>query len=54
MVAKFYQTFKEEIIQIFLKLSHKIETEGAWPNSFYEAAITLESNYTKIQQRKRN
>jgi hypothetical protein len=51
--AEFYQTFNEDLIPTLLKLFHKIETEGALPNSFYEATITLILNHTKIQYRKR-
>jgi hypothetical protein len=51
--AEFYQTFKEDIIAILLKLFHKIETEVTLPNSLCETTITLIPNHTKTQQRKR-
>ena len=51
--AEFYQTFKEDLIPILFKLSHKIETEGTLPNLFYEATVALIPKHTKTQQRKR-
>ena len=39
--GKFYQAFREELMPIFLKLFQKIEEDETFPNSFYEATITL-------------
>ena len=39
--GKFYQTFREELTPILLKLFENIAEGGTLPNSFYEATITM-------------
>jgi hypothetical protein len=51
--AKFYQIFKEDLIPIFLKLFHKIETEGTPLNLFSEATIPLIPKSHKDPTKKR-
>jgi hypothetical protein len=52
--AELNQTFKEDLILIFLKLFHKIETEGTLPNSVYEATITLKPKPDRDPTKKEN
>ena len=50
---EFYQKFREELTLILLKPFHKIAEEGKFPNSFYEATITLRPKPDKDATQKR-
>ena len=52
--GEFYQTFREELMPLFLKVFQKIAEEGTLPNTFYEATITLISKPDKDNTKKEN
>ena len=52
--GEFYQTFREELTPILLKLFQNIADGGTFPNSFYEATITLIPKPDKDATKKEN
>ena len=52
--GKFYQTFREELTPILLKLFQTITEGGTLPNSFYKGTITLIPKPDKDVTKKEN
>ena len=52
--GKFYQTFREEVTPILLKVFQNIAEGGTLPNSFYEATITQILKTDKAVTKKEN
>ena len=52
--GKFYQTFRDELTPILLKLFQNIAEGGALPNSFYKTTIRLIPKPNKDVTKKEN
>ena len=53
-IGGLYQTFKEELTSILLKLFQKIQEEGTFPSSFDVASIILIAKPDKDTTKKEN
>ena len=51
--TEFYQTFREQLMTVLLKVFQKTADEGILPNSIYEATITLIPKPDKDNTQKR-
>ena len=51
--GEFYQTFRKELMPIFLKLFQKVAEKGTLPNSFYKVTTTLIPKPDKENTQKR-
>ena len=54
ITGEFYQTFREDLIPILLKLFQNIAEGGTLPNSFCEATITVIPKLDKDVTKKEN
>ena len=52
--GEFYQIFRDELTPILLKFYQKIAEEGKFPNSVYQATITLITKPDKDATKKEN
>ena len=54
LTGEFYQTYKEEIIPILLKIFQQVEEERTLPETFYDATVTLIPKPDKDTTKKEN
>ena len=51
--AKFYQTYKEKLVPLLLKLFQTIQNEQSFPNHFMRPTSSLYQNPAETQQEKK-